>query len=102
MIKFLRNRVPLILAGLYVLIVTACMLFAMFTQDDFGFRFIPVIHATYPLSSLLLKSWDIFFSSLHLAELCLSLCGVVNAGILYALAKILANSLTARHNKLAH
>ena len=55
MIKFLSNRLPLILAALYVLIVTFCMLFAMFTQDDFGFRVIPVIHATYPLSSQLAR-----------------------------------------------
>jgi hypothetical protein len=62
MAELTRSRFPLTVAIAYASIVVCLFLVAMFTQDEFGFRFIPVIKATYPLSRILYRSSDILFS----------------------------------------
>jgi len=53
MAKVLSNRLAMIVAVSYAVIVACLFALAMVTEDEFGFRFIPVIYATYPLSFLL-------------------------------------------------
>jgi hypothetical protein len=63
----------------YASIVACLFLLAIFTQDEFGFRFIPVIEATYPLSRVIYQSSDILLPILVGA--------VVNTLLLYGLLK---------------
>ncbi len=79
MAEHTRTRIPLIVALAYASIVVCLFLLAMFTQDEFGFRFIPVITATYPLSRVLYRSSNIFFS--------IAVGGAVNTLVLYGLLK---------------
>jgi hypothetical protein len=70
---------PLILAGCYAAIVLCLLILALVTHDEFGFRFIPVLYATYPLSRLLYKSSNILYS--------IVIGGAINALLLFALLK---------------
>jgi hypothetical protein len=69
----------MIVAGSYAVIVLCLFILALVTRDEFGYRFIPVIYATWPLSFVLYKNSDIFFSIL--------IGGGVNTVILFALLK---------------
>ena len=75
-----RSRVPLMVAGFYAAIVLLLFTFAMASYDEFGFRFIPVLYATYPLSLFLEKQ-----CALHNLFVSVAAGGAMNAGILYAL-----------------
>jgi hypothetical protein len=79
--KVLFMRLPLIVAGFYVAIVFLLFLFAVVTYDDFGYRLIPVLYITYPLS-LFLERQNLFVA---IAAGC-----VANAVILYALMKVVS------------
>ena len=79
MAKVVRSRMPLILAGCYAAIVLCLLILALVTHDEFGFRFIPVLYATYPLSRLLYKSSNILYS--------IVIGGAINALLLFALLK---------------
>lgn len=75
----LRHRLPLVVTGLYVAIVLLLFVVALLGHDDFGFRFIPVIYATSPLSLLLGQS------GLHNLFVEIAAGGVTNSAFLYAL-----------------
>lgn len=45
--------VPAGVAGAYAAMVLFFFVIAMFGQDEFGYRFVPVVFATYPLSFML-------------------------------------------------
>lgn len=78
----LRRRIPVIVAVAYAAIFLSLLTLAMVTTDEFGFRFIPVLWATYPLSRLLYRDSDILFSAI--------VGGVVNTILLFALLKGIA------------
>jgi hypothetical protein len=75
----MRGRIPLIVAGAYALMVLCLFILAVVSHDDFGFRFIPVLYSTYPLSYLLYKHFD-FLPSIIAGE-------VVNTVVLFTLLK---------------
>jgi hypothetical protein len=79
MAKLIRTRIPLIVALVYASIVVCLLLIAIFTRDEFGFRFIPAIAATYPLSRVLYESSDIYISII--------VGGAVNTLLLFGLLK---------------
>lgn len=79
MAKVLRSRIPVIVATSYAAIVVCLLTLAVVTTDEFGYRFIPVMYATYPLSVLLDRGSYLFFS--------IFLGGAVNALLLFALLK---------------
>ena len=91
MAKLARTRIPLIVALAYASMVVCLLLLAIFTQDEFGFRFIPVIEATYPLSRVLYRSSDIFFSII--------VGGAVNTLLLFGLLKGAALVVASRAAK---
>jgi hypothetical protein len=88
MAKLTRTRIPFIVALAYASIVACLFLLAIFTQDEFGFRFIPVIEATYPLSRVLYRNSDIFLSIL--------VGGAVNTLLLYGFLKGTALLIASR------
>jgi hypothetical protein len=77
--KAVRSRIPLILAGCYAALVLCLLILALVTHDEFGFRFIPVLYATYPLSRLFYTNSNILYSIL--------IGGTINAILLFALLK---------------
>ena len=86
-----RTRIPLIVALAYSAMVLCLLLLAVFTTDEFGFRFIPVIEATYPLSRVLYRSSNLFFSILVGA--------VANTLLLFGLLKASAWLIASRAPK---
>jgi len=91
MAKLTRIRIPLIGALVYASIVVFLFLLAIFTQDEFGFRFIPVIEATYPLSRVLYRSSNILISII--------VGGAVNTLLLFGLLKGIASLVASRAAK---
>ncbi|MGD0629080.1 MAG: hypothetical protein ABR987_07000 [Terracidiphilus sp.] len=51
-----RNSIPLILAVVYASIILCMLLRATFSTDEFGYRFIPVMVATSPLSHVVFQN----------------------------------------------
>jgi hypothetical protein len=77
MAQLLRTRIPLVVAASYASAVVFLLLVATFTTDEFGYRFIPVLTATFPLSLMIYGSTNIFLSVFA--------GGAVNTLLLFAL-----------------
>ncbi|HMF53080.1 MAG TPA: hypothetical protein VK593_01930 [Edaphobacter sp.] len=90
MANIVRGRGPLILAGTYAAIVLLLLVFALVVRDEFSFCFIPVTYATYPLSFFLSKHWH--SGGVPGGILIFVISGGVNAGVLYAVAKLLVRT----------
>jgi hypothetical protein len=86
-----RNRLPFAAAGLYAAIVIFLLILAMVTTDEFGFRFIPAIEATYPLSGALYQNSNILVSII--------VGGAVNTLLLFGLLKAAALLVSSRAPK---
>jgi hypothetical protein len=56
--KILRVWVPLIAAGLYVAFAGGFLVVAMTSTDEFGYRFIPPLFVSFPLSFLLSRQFE--------------------------------------------
>jgi hypothetical protein len=91
MAKLTRSRIPLIVADVYASIVICLFLLADFSTDEFGYRFIPVFQATYPLSRILYRSANIFFP--------IFVGGAVNTLVLFGLLKGIALLMASRAAK---
>jgi hypothetical protein len=91
MAKLTRTRIPSIVALAYASFVVCLLLLAIFTQDEFGFRFIPVIVATSPLSRVVFQNSAISISIL--------VGGAVNTLVLYGLLKGAALMMASREAK---
>ena len=89
--KLFRNRLPFAVAGLYAAIVIFLLILAMVTTDEFGFRFIPAIEATYPLSGALYQNSNILVSII--------VGGAVNTLLLFRLLKAAALLVSSRAPK---
>ncbi len=59
MLEPFRSPAPAIVACSYAAIVVCLFALAAVTTDEFGFRFIPALLATYPSSFLLYKHLDL-------------------------------------------
>jgi hypothetical protein len=77
--KSRSSRIPLIAACSYLAILVLLLILAVVVHDEFGFSFIPLLYATFPLSRMLYRSSNILFS--------IGIGGAVNACLLYALLK---------------
>ena len=91
MAKLTRTRIPLIVAVVYALIVLCMFLMATFSQDEFGYRFIPVIVATSPLSRVVFQNSGNSISFLVGAA--------VNTLLLFGLLKGIASLMASREAK---
>lgn len=91
MTKPFPSGLPIALAGLYAAIVIFLLFVAMVTTDEFGFRFIPAIEATYPLSGVLYPSSNILVSII--------VGGAVNTLLLFGLLKAAALLVLSRAPK---
>jgi hypothetical protein len=91
MAKLTRTRIPLIVAAAYASMVLCLLLLAIFTQDEFGYRFIPAVVATSPLSRILYRSSNLLFSII--------LGGAVNTLLLLGLLKGIALLMASRAAK---
>ena len=94
MAKVFHSRLPLIVAGSYTAIVLLLFVLALVTHDEFGFRFIPVLYATYPLS--------LFFERHivpHNLFIAIAVGGITNAVALYVLMEIVSLIKTSRRAK---
>lgn len=89
-----RSRMPLTLTGCYVLAMLIFFVLAAVAglsgQDEFGYSWVPLLYATFPLSLVLYKTHGFLFS--------ISVGAIVNAGILYALLKAICAVGTLRKN----
>ena len=86
-----RNRIPLIVAVAYASVVLCLFLLATFSTDEFGFRFIPVIVATAPLSRFVFQSSGNSISIL--------VGGAVNTLVLFGLLKGIASLMASKAAK---
>jgi hypothetical protein len=86
-----RNRIPLIVAVAYASVVLCLFLLATFSTDEFGFRFIPVIVATSPLSRFVFQSSGNSISIL--------VGGAVNTLVLFGLLKGIASLMASKAAK---
>jgi hypothetical protein len=91
MAMLIRTRIPLIVALAYASIVVCLFLLATFSQDEFGYRFIPAMAATSPLSRVVLQSSGISIPIL--------LGGAVNTLVLFGLLKGIASLMASREAK---
>lgn len=87
----LRSRLPMIVAGTYTAIVFLLFVLAIVTHDEFGYSFIPVLYTTGPVSLFL--EWHIALDNTFVA---IAAGGVANAGLLYALAKVVSLKASRR------
>ena len=86
-----RNRIPLIVAVAYASVVLCLFLLATFSTDEFGFRFIPVIVATSPLSRVVFQNSGNSISFLVGAA--------VNTLLLFGLLKGIASLMASKAAK---
>jgi hypothetical protein len=86
-----RTRIPLIVAVVYASVVLCLFLLAVFSIDEFGYRFIPVMVATSPLSRVVFQSSGNSISIL--------VGGAVNTLVLFGLLKGITLLMASRAAK---
>ena len=83
-----RSRIPLIVAIVYASIVLCLFLLATFSQDEFGYRFIPAVVATSPFSRVVFQGAG--------NSIPILVGGAVNTLLLFGILKGISSLMVAR------